>query len=91
MPTLIVAGKFLKACNYDVNKAAMMMKTTLAWRKRKQPRTLMMKDHAHKFEGLGFITTHQGVDGRRVVLTWNLWKNKRDARSQRAITGNLNE
>ncbi|KAH8878530.1 hypothetical protein GQ53DRAFT_616244, partial [Thozetella sp. PMI_491] len=91
VPTHIIVGKFLSACNYDVNKAAQMLKNSLIWRSQKNPRVLMHKYHAEKFKGLGYITSHERLNGGRVVVTWNLWRNKCNAKQQREITKDIEE
>ena len=89
-PTRIILGKFLKARDYNFNKTEEMLRESLIWRSRQNPRALMQAAHDIKFQGLGFVTTHVLMDGKtQQVVTWNLWTNKSDFRSQKDITGDV--
>jgi hypothetical protein len=74
VPTRIVLAKFLKANDDDLEKAEKQFRKTLEWRRQKDPRHLLQIAHSkNKFQDLGYVTQHTGLDGIRRVVTWNVY------------------
>lgn len=68
-PVKLLAGKYLRAHNNDVDAASKAIEDTLVWRKEFQPRKAAYDEqHAPKFDGIGYNTV-LGDD----VVVWNIY------------------
>ncbi|SPO03765.1 related to SFH5 - phospholipid transporter [Cephalotrichum gorgonifer] len=74
-PTAVVLQKFLRANGGDVALAESQLTSALEWRKTTNPAALLDEkayDQA-KFGDLGYVTTHEGSDGKQTIITWNIY------------------
>lgn len=68
-PVKLIAGKYLRAHNNDVEAACKAIEETLLWRKEFQPRKAAYEEqHSDKFDGIGYNTV-LGDD----VVVWNIY------------------
>jgi CRAL/TRIO, N-terminal domain len=71
--TLLILQKFLRANQNDLEKAQEQLLGTLKWRKEYQPQKAVEETFGNdKFNGLGYVTTIDGKDGKQIV-TWNIY------------------
>ena len=68
-PVRLIASKYLRARNNDIEAACKAIEETLIWRKEFQPRKAAYEEkHADKFRGIGYNTL-LGDD----VVVWNIY------------------
>lgn len=75
VPTVNVLIKFLRANEGNAKLAEEQLTKALEWRKQINPSALVESGrfNASKFGGLGYLTTYQEVDGKELVVTWNIY------------------
>jgi hypothetical protein len=90
VPTTIVLTKFLRANNNDVAKTKTQLTDALKWRKEMQPLKLLADtEHSkEKFGDLGFVTTYTTSNGRKEIVTWNVYGAAKDIKG---TFGNVDE
>ncbi|KAJ5723688.1 Phosphatidylinositol transfer protein sfh5 [Penicillium malachiteum] len=81
IPTANVLIKFLRANNGNLNDAEKHLKQALKWRRETEPQMLVKSGvfSSRKYDGLGYVTTHE-EDGHRVVVSWNIYDQVKTAR-----------
>lgn len=68
-PVRLIAGKYLRANNIDIEATCKAIEDTLVWRKGFQPRKAAYEEkHGNKFVGIGYNTV-LGDD----VVVWNIY------------------
>jgi hypothetical protein len=72
IPTSIVLHKFLNANRNDPNKAEEHMINALTWRKENRPLSVMENQSfdRRRFGQMGYVTMHNGDDGKHSVIIW---------------------
>jgi phosphatidylinositol transfer protein SFH5 len=89
VPSQIVLQKYLNANDGDVVKARDQLIKTLDWREKMKPLELVKKAYSKdKFGGLGYVTVHGEVEGKKEIFTWNIYGN---TKSIEATFGHLDE
>ncbi|KAM0249574.1 hypothetical protein ACHAP5_002699 [Fusarium lateritium] len=89
VPTKVVLQKFLRANNDDPVASEKQLTQALEWRKKMNPTALVTQTFdKSKFGDLGFVTTHKGENGKKTVITWNIYG---AVKSNKATFGNVDE
>ncbi|QSZ33750.1 hypothetical protein DSL72_005321 [Monilinia vaccinii-corymbosi] len=80
--TSIVLEKFLRANAKDVPKAKAQLIEALKWRKTMQPQKLLEGTEFDKvkFGNLGYVTSYPISEGRKEVVTWNIYGAVKDVK-----------
>ncbi|KAB8303184.1 hypothetical protein EYC80_004631 [Monilinia laxa] len=80
--TSIVLEKFLRANAKDVSKAKAQLVDALKWRKTMQPQKLLEDTEFDKvkFGNLGYVTPYTTSEGRKEVVTWNIYGAVKDVK-----------
>ncbi|KAM0355656.1 hypothetical protein ACHAPU_000041 [Fusarium lateritium] len=74
VPTQVVLQKFLRANNDDPVAAEKQLTQALEWRKKMNPAALVTQTFdKSKFGDLGFVTSHEGENGKETIITWNIY------------------
>ncbi|KAF4336993.1 SFH5-phospholipid transporter [Fusarium beomiforme] len=88
-PTKVVLQKFLRANNGDPVAAENQLTQALEWRKEMNPTALVTQTFdKSKFGDLGFVTVHEGENGKTTVITWNIYG---AVKNNMATFGNVEE
>lgn len=89
-PTAVVLQKYLRANDGNVAEAEKQLAAALAWRKENNPAALLDERvyDRKKFGDLGFVTEHADGEGKKVVITWNVYGAVKD---NKATFGDLKE
>jgi hypothetical protein len=90
IPTQVVLQKFLRANDGNVDLAEKQLTSALEWRKKTNPGALL-DDKAYdrsRFGDVGFVTVHQGSDGKELVVTWNVYGS---VKNNKKTFGNVQE
>lgn len=74
-PTANILIKFLRANEGDPVQAENQLTKALTWRRAMNPLSLMEDGRysARRFGGLGYQSTYTRADGKKVVMTWNIY------------------
>ncbi|KAM0195141.1 hypothetical protein ACHAPA_005740 [Fusarium lateritium] len=89
VPTKVVLQKFLRANNDDPVASEKQLTQALEWRKKMNPTALVTHTFdKSKFGDLGFVTTHEGENGKKTVITWNIYG---AVKNNKATFGNVDE
>lgn len=80
--TSIVLEKFLRANAKDVPKAKAQLVEALKWRKTMQPQKLLEDTEFDKvkFGNLGYVTSYTISEGRKEIITWNIYGAVKDVK-----------
>ncbi|SCO87220.1 related to SFH5-phospholipid transporter [Fusarium oxysporum] len=89
VPTKVVLQKFLRANNDDPVAAEKQLTQALEWRKKMNPTALVTQTFdKSKFGDLGYVTVHEGENGKETIITWNIYGAVKD---NKATFGNVEE
>jgi hypothetical protein len=90
VPTSIVLEKFLRANDHDLEAAEKQLMEALKWRRKMDPLKLLAEGRfdAKRFGSLGYVTTYPSADGKKEIITWNIYGAVKDLKE---TFGNVEE
>jgi phosphatidylinositol transfer protein SFH5 len=77
-----VLEKFLRANGGDVSKAKAQLVEALKWQKSMEPAKLVEAEYeSAKFGGLGYVSTYLTAEGKKEIVTWNIYGAVKDVKA----------